>query len=1302
MEFKLENCKMKTANQLLFILLVVLASCNAGNYMNDDGKDWQNPQMIGENKIPGRATSFPFEDKSTALGFDKTRSGNFKSLNGLWKFHWSPDHTKVPAGFFNADFSDDQWDEINVPSNWQLEGYGIPIYTNIKGPFPPEPPYIKMDNPVGAYRTFFEIPENWDEKEVILHFAGVQSAFYLWVNGEKVGYSQGSMTPSEFNITDYLKKGEKNLLAAKVYRWSDGSYLEDIDYWRMSGIFRDVFLIASHRVHMYDYFVTQTLDDNYQNGIFSLEADVVNLKDEDVSDITVGYEISDESDNVLLADSKSIGKSITPGEKEEIAFPEKMIENVKKWSAEFPNLYNLTIQIKDHEGDVIEAHATKIGFRKTEIINGQFCVNGKAVDINGVNRHEFDPDRGRVISEELMVQDIKLMKQHNINAVRTSHYPNTPLWYKLCDEYGLYVWDETNIEGHEFRTTGKLNDDLAWKDAIVDRGMSMVERDKNHPSVVVWSMGNEAGYGQNFDSLAVRIRKRDNSRLLHYEDSKESYDTPSKFDIIANMYASPGQIVDFHEKNPDRPVILCEYSHAMGNNGGIMDYWNVINQYPRLQGGFIWDWVDQGLRQKTEDGEEYFAYGGDFGDEPNDANFCLNGLVYPDRRVSPSLIETKYAYQNVLLEPVDLSLNNIQIQIKNTHAFTNLNQYEVEWKISSQGKTINRGNLHPIDLEPEEEKVVSIDPGQIQVQPGQEYFVTLLFKLAEDTPWAKEGHVVAHQQYVIGEQVETSLAGIESIEPINHEETDDEVVLNGDNFSLIFDKKTGSITSYKKKGETLIEKGPEVNFWRAPTDNDESDQSALQKWKQHGLDSLSEELIHFNYSMEENRAVLTSRKVLLNKHQDIKFEVTYNYTVLGNGDVIVTSHVNPAPEVETLAKVGLQMHVSKVLDNVTWYGPGPHETYPDRKWSGLVDMYQKTVDELFEPYIKPQENGNRVDVRWVTFNNPGNKEKGLLFEGNELINFSARHYEDNDMFLARHLHDLEEKDYTIVNIDHLQAGLGTAACGPGLPSKYILPAKAYEFTIRISPDIDNKNIRYDLPDIQRDLLSKPTIQPEKELFHETVNVEISTDNEDATIRYTTDGSIPNTNSKKYTGPFETDQSITVNAIAVDENGTSSFVNQKRYSRTKYNYTLANAPLRTYRKPGIDDLFDDEKGEPGKPELGWIAFNEDFIATIKLPEITNLSRIMLRSTSDWYWGYLFPEKVVFEVSEDGENFTKVFEESTNKDEKQEYWATREFEAEIDETEITHVRVSALNAGEVPEWYRQEGEKPVMLFDELVIE
>lgn len=1041
-------------SRLVYLVMAVLM-IPEGLYAQDapSQHDWENPGIISYNKQDAHASLVPCPDVESALQFDRLASGNIMMLNGTWKFYWSADTKDRPLDFYLPDYNDTGWDDIEVPSNWQLKGYGIPIYTNIKHPFPAEPPNINRDNPTGSYRTGFEIPEKWDRNQVYIHFEGVQSAFYLWLNGMKVGYSQGSMTAAEFDLTPFLQEGH-NTLAVEVYRWSDGSYLEDQDFWRLSGIYRDVYLMARPAMHMRDFFVTTGLDQDYSNAVFDLKVSVRNAGMDRSKPKKINITLMDKEQEIL-SHQLEINQSLNFQQELTIPFQQEVVRP-RLWSAEHPNLYTLILEMQDEEGRTDEVISSRVGFRKVEIAGGQLLVNGVAVDLKGTNRHEIHPENGRVMSRELMVQDITLMKQHNINAVRTSHYPNTPLWYELCDIYGIYLWDEANIESHELRRESTLAKDPDWQEAFLDRGRRMVERDKNHPSVIVWSLGNETGLGENHYAMEAMIRERDPSRPIHYEDHLDRYGPerkPSRFDIISDMYASPEVITAYHEDDTTRPVILCEYVHAMGNSvGGLQDYWDVIYAHPRMQGAFVWDWVDQGLAKYTESGEKYWAYGGDFGDMPNDGSFCLNGLVYPDRRASPAIKEIKKVYQYIHFEPADLL--NGEINLINRYNFTSLDYFDARWQIKSEGKVLQEGKISLPVIQPKDSGTIRLpirqpEPDPAGLLPGKEYFLDIQVFLPEDRKWASAGHIVAWEQFLL--PAESNAPVTDAILSPGYTVTEDQasVIISGDGYTITFSKQ-GMLESWLLDGKELIVNGPVLNFWRPPTENDLKDQNAYRKWKEAGLDSLDHRLSGFTTSRDdEDRLLLTSAFDLHNNQQELIFQVKISYRLYGDGKMQVEVLADPADKAEYLAKSGMQFRLPGSQLNVEWYGMGPHETYPDRQSSGRVDVFRKTVDELWENYIVPQENGNRSQIRWVSISD--DQGYGLRFSAPDPMNFSAYPYNDASIAGAKHTWQLEEQDYITFNFDYRQSGLGTATCGPGCRPAYLLPAEKTSFSFTISP-----------------------------------------------------------------------------------------------------------------------------------------------------------------------------------------------------------------------------------------------------------
>jgi len=891
---------------------------------------WENPRIFGINKEPLHTHFVPYQNTRVAETGEDSQSGYYQSLNGTWKFLFCENPDKVPEGFFTSIYHDKNWDTISVPSCWQMEGYGKPFYCNVQHPFHPDPPHVPHDiNETGCYRKTFKVPGSWNDKQVILHFGGVQSAFYCWVNDDFVGYSEGSMTPAEFNITKYLHPGS-NMLAVQVIRWSDGSYLEDQDFWRLSGIYRDVYVYALPDFHIRDYHIITDLDKQYENAVFKLSVSLRNLSNSSVRHASVFLQITDPGGQIIFSDKILKNLTSDPQDNLKLNF-EHSVQNPLKWSAETPNLYNLIIELSNNDGIITQVIHDQIGFRESEIKNGQLLVNGCPVLLKGVNRHESHPDHGRVLDISTMIQDIKLMKQNNINAVRTSHYPNDPEWYRLCDRYGIYLMDEANIESHYLWEKGILLANMQeWRGAFEDRGLSMVERDKNHPSVIIWSLGNEAGMGPNFVNMARRMRLLDPTRPIHYESRNPAYiNILPHFDIISNMYSSLNDMKVMTETDPRRPVILIEYAHAMGNSvGNLEEYWDMIRTYPRMQGGFIWDWVDQGIRKQAMDGTSYFAYGGDFGDIPNDGHFCMNGLVSPDRTIQPELNEVKKIYQNIHVYASDYEDN---IFVKNENFFKNLDHVVLIWKILADGNPIQHGFIDQLDIQPGESVILHIPFSKPDIRDAGEYILDIGFYLKQKTLWAEDGYEVAWEQLILPWKKPTQTPENADYSALSMTNSD-VIRITGDHFTAVFNKSNHELESYCFDGVELLDRGPQPNFWRAPVDNDEGGgtRSFAHRWREAGLDSLTIIPVHLSaehVSLDTVRIV--SDLNLIGRSSIIKYGTEYLFCA--DGSLILAMTLSPEGAWPPLPRIGIKQMLPLNFNRITWYGRGPHESYWDRK-----------------------------------------------------------------------------------------------------------------------------------------------------------------------------------------------------------------------------------------------------------------------------------------------------------------------------------------------------------------------------------
>ncbi len=1018
----------------------------------------EDPSIVEINKEPARATFFPYESAKVAKSGNPANSKYFQSLNGDWKFHWVKNPNDRPTDFYRTDFDDSKWADFPVPANWEINGYGIPIYVNQPYEFTkdPNPPDIPDDyNPVGSYREKFNIPEAWDNRRIVLHFGAVKSAFFLWINGKQVGYSQGSKLPAEFDITDFVKSGE-NLLAIQVYRWSDGTYLECQDFWRISGIERDVYLYAEPKFRIADFWAKTPMNASFQNGELRLELALENGLGKNQG-ARVKVELRDENGKKVYSQSKRI--KLESGETTELVF-EKSIRKVKPWTAETPNLYDLTITLSKGY-NVIEVITDKIGFRTVEVKGGQLLVNGQPILIKGVNRHEHDPHTAHVISRESMEEDIKLMKQFNLNTVRTAHYPNDPYWYELCDKYGLYVIDEANIESHGMgyhpdRTLGNQPD---WEISHIKRIERMVERDKNHPSIIIWSMGNEGGDGVNFVAGSNWIHDRDPSRPVHYERALEN----DHVDLYTPMYTSIDHITEWASVPRKRPLILCEYMHAMGNSlGGMQDYWDAIRSYKHLQGGAIWDWVDQGLAEKTEDGQTYYTYGGDYGppDTPSDGNFLINGLVQPNRKPNPHFYEAKKVYQNFWVEPVDLA--NFRVNLINENFFIDSKDYSIQWKIMADGEVLESGPLNHVVIAPQDTVEVTIPVRGTYKEPNTEYFLEVQFFTNKGTDLVPENFLVAWDQFKLPMQTISPPQKVLGL--VSGKESEKSISVSGEGFTVVFDKATGQISNWDVDGKALVLKGLQPNFWRAPIDNDFGSKvpKRMGVWRTASQNYEVKSILSEATSENEFVVVVKNRFAALNSSSKTV------YRILGNGDVAVKHEFIPGDKVlPNLPRFGMVMELPRQFDEFTWFGRGPHESYWDRKSSTKVDVYNGKVIDQYHPYVRPQENGNKTDVRWASLQNE--EGYGLMVIGDSL-SINASHFrlwdwDNGDVGSANasstgnirttkqqwHTDNMTPGDYVNLHIDYKQMGVGGRNSWGAQPlDKHQLPAKAYSlgFTLR--------------------------------------------------------------------------------------------------------------------------------------------------------------------------------------------------------------------------------------------------------------
>lgn len=1019
------------------------------------GDYWEDETVFAVHKEPAHVSYIPFPSVKVATEANPfTDTGNispyYQSLNGLWKFNWVKQPDDKPKDFYRPGFDDNSWKTISVPSNMEMQGYGTPIYTNITYPFRNDPPRVmgavpadwtaaREPNPVGSYRREFTIPGNWNGKDVFLHFDGVISAMYVWVNGKQVGYSENSFSPAEFNVSAYVKPG-KNIVAVQVYKYSDGSYLEDQDMTRFSGIHRRVYLFAVPKLHIRDYFMRSELSSDHTSARFSIEAKLKNNGKS--TNATLEAEILD-------ANGKPAGKIAAVN----IAGQAKGTETAYTlscdlthpllWSAETPALYTVNLTLKDASGHVTEVLTSRFGIRDVKISDSRLLVNGKPVLLKGVNRHEIHPVLGKAVTVESMIQDILLMKQHNINTVRSCHYPNDPVWLQLCDYYGLYVIDEANHETHGHQRIATYP---SWQPAILDRTVRLVERDKNHAAVIIWSLGNEAGAGQNFVAAREAVRALDLSRPIHYEGMNKVGD------IESNMYPSVDYIIERGKAQSEKPYFMCEYAHAMGNSvGNLKEYWDAIESHKRLIGGCIWEWVDQGIQVKVpgDSARTYFAYGGDLNDKPNDGTFSIKGLVTSDRQVKPALMEVAKVYQYVKF--ADAGMQNGMVKVSNRYGFLNLSDFRIKWTLLANGKAVQRGEFPGIPLQPGADTVLTVPFNKSAVKPGEEYFLNMEAALLHDQLWAKKGHVVAAEQLAVKHPANLPVADTSAQQPLVLQQTGDNITITGKDLLVQFDKKTGRLSTLQYGQQRYIsgiEKGIAVNLYRAMLDNDHTgDWGQPYDTRSLGYDQPEYALNKIEV-IPGQTAVQVKTDIRVNTRSGFGVSALLSYTIRGNGAIEVDARLTPDKTTRFINRLGLRMMLDEGLEQVDWYGRGPHENYIDRKESAFVGYYSRAVSDMEEPYEKPQGMGNREDVRWLRLKGA---KQGIEIVSHETMSFSALHYTDQDLGKAAHLYELSPRTETILTLDAVQMGVGNGSCGPIQLPQYLVPVAPCKLSFTIKP-----------------------------------------------------------------------------------------------------------------------------------------------------------------------------------------------------------------------------------------------------------
>jgi beta-galactosidase len=1035
-------------------------------------KSWMAPECVSINRLPMRATSYPFPSAQMARSVDREKTPWFRSLNGRWQFKAVAKPEDVVLSDTAIETDRANWDRLEVPGNWTLQGYGAPQYTNIQMPFPDEPPFVPENNLTGIYATEFIVPAEWEGRRVIIHLGGAESVLYVYVNGQAIGLSKDSRLPSEFDISRSVKCGQKNLLVAMVVKWSDASFIEDQDQWWMGGLHREVYIYSTAPVYLADLFAVGNLENNYTDGRLLLKAKIGFPRQPDEGWL-VEAQLFDPKGKAIF--KRPLRSTVVAGK--HFNWPRlqaEFDEPIKKpllWSAELPNLYTVVVTLKNPAGQAIESTAARIGFRSVEVKDRLLLVNGQRVLIKGVNRHDHHDTKGKALDRETMRLDAVTMKRFNFNAVRASHYPNDPYWLDLCDELGLYVIDEANVEAHDYYQ--QVGRDRRYASAFLERGLRMVERDKNHPSVILWSLGNETGHSPSHDAMAGWIREFDPSRPLHFEPgiwvknlpkqpTKKIYDLGYRVtDIVCPMYPPIDSIVEWaaDQQHPDRhrPLIMCEYSHAMGNsNGSLGDYWDAFEKYPGLQGGFIWEWIDHGIKQKTPAGQDYWAYGGDFGDQPNDLNFVCDGLVWPDRTPHPGIYEFKYLAQPVKV--IGFNARTGILEIKNLQNFATLGWIRGEWELKVDGDRIAKGKLPVSQTGPQKEEKINLKLPAMTVESGQEVFLNVRFYAAVATAWCRSGHEIGWRQISIPAKTrkpDPLKAARHAGKSLTFDDRDGAFTVQNDAVHLIASRATGRIEALRWQEQDLLISGPQLQIWRGPTDNDgikgwtHETWRPLNKWRAQGLDKLVVKVVSVKAKRHQNGNI-----TLLFEHlgacsaSDQAIRHQHSYLISPDGSIQVNNTFTVDKTIPDLPRLGVVLTLHPGFEKLRWFGRGPFENYSDRKRAALLDLYESTVTDQYVPYIMPQEHGNHTDVRWLSLEG---QSAGLLVKAPDPLEFSASHYTAQDLDAAYHTYDLHPRPEVVLNLDFRQRGLGTESCGPGTLEQYKIKPGRYVWSYTLQP-----------------------------------------------------------------------------------------------------------------------------------------------------------------------------------------------------------------------------------------------------------
>lgn len=1287
---------MKNSFLACFILTFLILPLFASKAMAQQGDEWNNLRVLNVNKEKLHSYFVPFESQEKAFPGDEAKSAFYFSLNGIWKFNHVNKPAERPTDFYKDSYNTSGWDEIPVPGNWHFFGYDYPIYVNQPYPFPKNQPHAPTEfNPVGSFKRSFELPPNWAGKEIYINLGGVNSGYYLWINNHYVGYNQDTKTGGEWKITQYLKAG-KNTVSIQVFRWTDGSYLECQDFWRLAGIDRDVYLVAKDAVHIRDYHVVAGLQNDYKDGNLNVNVELENLGKSTNGSIKLTL---CEGEKIVWTNQQEY----TCNSKQASLTFQQVFPGAKQWSAEKPNLFRLCISRLNSQGNVEEVVSQNVGFRTVEIKGGLLLVNGMKIYVKGVNRHEHDPEYGHVISRELMEKDIALMKQNNLNTVRCAHYPDDPYWYQLCDRYGIYVIDEANIESHGYGYGEEsLAKDTAWLQAHLDRTHNLYERNKNVPSVIIWSLGNEAGNGINFQETYKWLKSVDSSRPVQYERAGLESNT----DIYCPMYMPPWDMEDYVKTPQARPLIQCEYSHAMGNSvGGLSDWWDVVYSHDQLQGGCIWDWVDQAAWKYDKNGTRYGAYGGDF--EPagtfTDNNFMINGLIGADRVGHPHLYEVKKVYQNMRVKAIDALAGKFQID--NVNSFTNINEYQLCYVLKRDGKVIFQKELPAMDIPPLSNKEITISYPDYQNNPG-EYMVEFSLKNKAEKPFIAEDYEVAFDEFPLQTiKLNQEFLDPKDISALRTYRQGENLYIENDRIRILFNLSKGEISRVEQGANLMIQRGPQLNFWRAATDNDRPDLNGLRKWQNSGLDKLTTRVKNVNVdSLNAGQLGIHVDAALYNERQDLVMQVVQYYTFSGNGVIHLQTFLSPDKDiVKALPRVGYKLLLPEDYKQLSWYGKGPWENYPDRKTGAKTGIYRMEIDSLYHYYIRPQESGNRSDVRWAAI--LSNAHNPLFINGSELLNMSIYQYDDAEIGQAKHTCELTRQHYYTLNIDYKQFGVGMASCNPAnsVSPPYRIPIEDMAFDVVFN--LSGSSLEKQIPVNKITLLDKPAISANLVHFDKPMLV-IITGAKGSEIHYTLDGSEPSATSPVYKKPFKIDSTLEVKAALFKDSKAVSFMASGKFHRIIFSsIKYAYPPERAFGYSSDWDVVNGTEADAMDAMQGWIQFKKNNMEVeLTLQKPADIQEVSARfGYSPWIRVFL-PIAFEVELSVDGKTYLPLQRSAIPLDINQELYLDNTpyiLSVPVQGKAVKKIRIKAVNAAVAPNWHYEKGEAASIFMDEITV-